>query len=397
MDIPTSTYRLQFNPEFGFQNAARIVPYLADLGISHIYASPIFKAKKGSPHGYDGVDPNQLNEELGSRDDFRVLHRKLARNKIGWLQDIVPNHMAFDYANRMLMDVLQNGSSSKYYTFFDIEWDQPQKTGQKRLMAPFLGCRFDRCLKNGEFKLSFDGIGFAVNYYQLKLSLQMESYAELLKSIGAKLRIKLGDDHLDYATLADVIERLNKLSLSKSAEARRAEAEKIRSNLRDLYDGNAVIRRCFEEVLRVYNAGGKKGKRRDDLGKLLSEQIFRLCYWKIANEQINYRRFFDINELICLRQENPEVFDTTHRLVKALVDDGYVNGVRIDHVDGLADPAKYLRRLRSHLGDIFILVEKILQPNLKERIGISAGRRPALTKWRTAASGRFLKINWAAI
>ena len=362
MDIPTSTYRLQFNPEFGFQNAARIVPYLADLGISHIYASPIFKAKKGSPHGYDGVDPNQLNEELGSRDDFRVLHRKLARNKIGWLQDIVPNHMAFDYANRMLMDVLQNGSSSKYYTFFDIEWDQPQKTGQKRLMAPFLGCRFDRCLKNGEFKLSFDGIGFAVNYYQLKLSLQMESYAELLKSIGAKLRIKLGDDHLDYATLADVIERLNKLSLSKSAEARRAEAEKIRSNLRDLYDGNAVIRRCFEEVLRVYNAGGKKGKRRDDLGKLLSEQIFRLCYWKIANEQINYRRFFDINELICLRQENPEVFDTTHRLVKALVDDGYVNGVRIDHVDGLADPAKYLRRLRSHLGDIFILVEKILQP-----------------------------------
>jgi len=363
MDIPTSTYRLQFNPQFGFQNAARIVPYLADLGISHIYASPIFKARQGSPHGYDGVDPNQLNAELGGGSDFKELHRKLARNKIGWLQDIVPNHMAFDYANRMLMDVLQNGSSSKYYTFFDIEWDQPQKVGQKRLMAPFLGCRFDRCLKNGEFKLSFDDFGFAVNYYQLKLPLQMESYAKLLKSIGAKLRIKLGDDHMDYATLLDVIERLNKLSVSKSAEARRAEAERIRRNLKDLYDGNAVIRRCFEEALRVYNAGGKKGKPRDDLGKLLSEQIFRLCYWKIANEQINYRRFFDINELICLRQENREVFDTTHRLVKALVDDGYVNGVRIDHVDGLADPAKYLRRLRSHLGDIYILVEKILQPD----------------------------------
>jgi (1->4)-alpha-D-glucan 1-alpha-D-glucosylmutase len=363
MDIPTSTYRLQFNPQFGFQDAARIVPYLSDLGISHIYASPIFKARKGSPHGYDGVDPNQLNSELGDGDNFKELHRKLARNNIGWLQDIVPNHMAFDYANRMLMDVLQNGSFSRYYGFFDIDWDQPQKARQKRLMAPFLGRRFARCLQNGELKLSFDEFGFAVNYYGLQLPLKMESYAGLLKPIGTKLRIKLGDEHKDYAALIDVIERLDRLCASKSAEDRRAEVGRIKSNLKNLYDGNAVIRRSFEEMLRIYNADGKKGERRDDLGKLLYEQVFRLCHWKIASEQINYRRFFDINELICLRQENREVFDTTHRLIKELVDDGYVNGVRIDHVDGLADPAEYLRWLRGHLGDTYILVEKILQPD----------------------------------
>jgi (1->4)-alpha-D-glucan 1-alpha-D-glucosylmutase len=362
MDIPTSTYRLQFNPEFGFQNAANIVPYLADLGISHIYASPIVKARKGSSHGYDGVDPNQLNAELGTGDDFKELHRKLEWNKIGWLQDIVPNHLAFDYANRMLMDVLENGSFSRYYTFFDIDWGQPQKATQKRLMAPFLGRRFARCLKNGELKLRFNNSGFALNYHDLWLPLKMESYAELLKPIGAKLRKKLGATNMDYAAFVNVIKRLGNLPLAQSAENRRMEVAWIKSNLRNLYAGDAAIRECIEDMLLIYNEGGKQGKCYDDLGRLLSGQVFCLCYWKVANEEINYRRFFDINELICLRQENPEVFETTHRLIKERVEGGYVNGVRIDHVDGLADPAAYLRQLIGHLGDIYVLVEKILQP-----------------------------------
>jgi (1->4)-alpha-D-glucan 1-alpha-D-glucosylmutase len=362
MNIPTATYRLQFNSQFGFQDAACIAGYMADLGISHVYASPIFKARKGSAHGYDGVDPNQLNRELGAKSDFKALHRQLARNKIGWLQDIVPNHMAYDYANRMLMDVLRNGSSSRYYGFFDITWDQPPKIAQKRLMAPFLGRRLDRCLKNGELKLRFDDSGFVVDYYQLSLPLKMESYTGLLTPIGAKLRIKLGDQHKDYVTLIDVIKRLDHLGTMKSPENRRTEVRWIISNLKNLYGGHGVIRRCFEEVLGAYNAGGKKGKGLDNLGRLLSEQTFCLCYWKTASEQINYRRFFDINELICLRQENQEVFDATHRLIKALVKDDYVDGVRIDHIDGLADPAEYLRQLRRHLGDTYILVEKILQP-----------------------------------
>jgi (1->4)-alpha-D-glucan 1-alpha-D-glucosylmutase len=362
MKIPTATYRLQFNAEFGFQHAAHLAAYLADLGISHIYASPIFRARKGSPHGYDGVDPNQLNPELGDRSDFRDLHRKLARSKIGWLQDIVPNHLAFDSDNRMLMDVLQNKSFSKYYTFFDIEWDPPQQAAPAKLMAPFLGHRFARCLQDGEIKLDFDGHGFVAAYYHLRLPLKIESYTELLKPIAAKIRQKLGDDHVDYANFVDVVQRLENLPESNKAESRRSDVAWIKSNLENLYSNNAAIRQCVEEMLQVYKENREEEKSGDDLVRLLCEQFFRLCYWKVAGEEINYRRFFDINELICLRQENREVFETTHRLIKRLVDDGYVNGVRIDHIDGLADPSGYLQQLRNHLGDIYILAEKILQP-----------------------------------
>lgn len=194
MEIPTATYRIQFNPAFGFRETAGIVSYLADLGISHLYASPIFNARRGSPHGYDGVDPNQLNPELGAMSDFQHLHRRLAQNQIGWLQDIVPNHLAFDSANRMLMEVLQNGSYSRYYRFFDIDWDHCDKSMRGRLLTPFLGHRLAQCLQNRELKLSIDAFGFAVNYYHLRLPLQMESYTELLQPIGAKLRKQLGGD-----------------------------------------------------------------------------------------------------------------------------------------------------------------------------------------------------------
>jgi (1->4)-alpha-D-glucan 1-alpha-D-glucosylmutase len=362
MDIPTATYRLQFNAEFGFQHAAHLAAYLADLGISHIYASPIFRARKGSPHGYDGVDPNQLNPELGDRSDFRDLHRQLARSKIGWLQDIVPNHLAYDSANRMLMDVLQNKSLSKYYTFFDIDWNPSQQAATSKLMAPFLGHRFARCLQDGEIKLDFDGHGFVAAYYHLRLPLKTESYTELLKPIVAKIRQKLGDEHVDYANFVDVVQRLENLPVSTNPESRHKTVMWINSNLKNLYDNNATIRQCVEEMLQVYNQSREGEKRFDDLARLLCEQSFRLCYWKVAGEEINYRRFFDINELICLRQENREVFEATHQLIKRLVDDGYVNGVRIDHIDGLADPAGYLQQLRNHLGDVYIVVEKILQP-----------------------------------
>ena len=361
MNVPTATYRLQFNSQFGFKDAARIASYLADLGISHIYASPIFKARKGSAHGYDGVDPNQLNSELGDESDFKVLHCELAGNKIGWLQDIVPNHLAFDSDNRMLMDVLQNQSFSKFYRFFDIEWNHPQKSLHGKIMAPFLGRRFVECLQKGEIKLGFDDGGFVVSYFQLRLPLKIESYAGLLKPLGAKLSETLGDDHMDYGNFVAVIQRLEKLSELTDAEHRRGEVEWIKNRIKDLHDNNAAIRQSVDELIQIYNGRHIEKNRFEDLARLLCEQVFRLCYWKVAGEEINYRRFFDINELICLRQENPEVFDSTHQLIKNLVDEGYVNGVRIDHIDGLADPAGYLQQLRGHLGDIFILVEKILQ------------------------------------
>jgi (1->4)-alpha-D-glucan 1-alpha-D-glucosylmutase len=361
VNIPTATYRLQFNPEFGFQHAGRIAGYLADLGVSHIYASPIFKARKGSPHGYDIVDPNQLNPELESGCDFQALHRKLVKYNIRWIQDIVPNHMAFDFANRMLMDVLENGSFSSYYDFFDIDWHPPQKAMQKRVMAPFLGCRLEQCLIEGELKLSIDPGGLAVNYYHLKLPLRIESWPKILEPICATLRKKLGDHHKDYANFAHLVKDLENLSLSERPENRH-HIQRIKSNLKNFCDANTMLRHCVEEELETYHQKLKKGKGLEEFGRLLSGQIFALCCWKVAGDQINYRRFFDINELICLRQEDRKVFVDTHALLKRLVRDGYVNGVRIDHIDGLADPAGYLQQLRDQLGNIYILVEKILEP-----------------------------------
>jgi (1->4)-alpha-D-glucan 1-alpha-D-glucosylmutase len=362
MNIPTTTYRLQFNAQFGFRHVARIASYLAALGVSHIYASPIFKAREGSAHGYDGVDPNSLNPELGTDSDFDELHRGLAASRLGWVQDIVPNHMAFDSSNRMLMDVLQNGSASTYYTFFDIEWYQPQDGMQDQLMAPFLGRRLAECLQNEELKLSFDESGFAVNYYHLKLPLKMATYAELLKPIGISLQKKCGDSDADYSLFVKVIQRLESLAGLTSAEKRQSRIEEINNSLKDLYDERPLIRQCIDETLQAYTEGQKNGDCLVRLARLLCRQAFRLCHWKVAGEEINYRRFFDINELICLRQEKRAVFDATHQLIKQLVDDGYCDGVRVDHVDGLADPHRYLQRLKAHLATPYILVEKILEP-----------------------------------
>jgi len=362
MEIPTATYRIQFNPDFGFQNAIDIVPYLTELGISHIYASPIFKARKGSPHGYDGVDPNRLNPELGSSVDFEKLIEGLQKHGMGWLQDIVPNHLAFDYDNRMLMDVLENGSSSKYYTFFDIEWNHPDESIRGRLLAPFLGRRYIECLENGEIKLRYDAAGFTVTYYNLKLPLRVESYLSILVREVEKLKAKLGEEHPDYSLFIDILDNLESLSLHVGPADRYDQVRSIKQTLWDLYCNNAIIKRFIEQYLRELN--GEKGNvgSFNWLNQILSRQLFRLCFWKVACEEINYRRFFDINELIAICQEKEAVFDYTHALLRKLIEDGIVSGVRIDHIDGLGDPTKYLKKLRERMGDVYILVEKILDP-----------------------------------
>jgi (1->4)-alpha-D-glucan 1-alpha-D-glucosylmutase len=362
MEIPTATYRIQFNPEFGFQNATDNVSYLAGLGISHIYASPIFKARKGSPHGYDGVDPNRLNPELGSSVDFEKLIDTLQKHGMGWLQDIVPNHMAFDYDNYMLMDVLENGSYSKYYSFFDINWDHPDEGLQGRLLAPFLGGRYAECLENGEIQSSYDAAGFAITYYDMKLPLRIESYLDVLGREVEKFKASLGEEHPDYSRFIDMLDNLESLSLQIDPAGHCDQVRSIKQTLWDLYCNSAIIKQFIEQNLRVLN--GEKGNAGSFnlLDQILSRQIFRLCFWKVACEEINYRRFFDINELIAICQEKQAVFDHTHALLTQLIKDGIVSGVRIDHIDGLGDPTEYLKKLRERMGDVYILVEKILDP-----------------------------------
>ena len=286
MYIPTATYRLQFGPLFGFKDAEAIVPYLHDLGISDIYASPIFRANRGSTHGYDVTDPNELNPELGSVEDFSELTAKRREHNIGWIQDIVPNHMAYNSDNRMLMDIFENGRKSKYADFFDIDWDHPDKSLKGKILAPFLGKPYSEALADGEIQLEWNESGLAVRYYDIYFPLALLSY--------------------------------DRNGLQKEMPA---------------------------------------------LKPLLEKQFFKLCFWKKATEIINYRRFFYLNIFISLKVENQEVFNEIHELIIDLVRQGVFTGLRIDHIDGLFNPAQYLMRLRRLVGDKYIVVEKILELN----------------------------------
>lgn len=361
MHTPIATYRIQLNPDFGFHETAAMIDYLHELGISHLYASPIFQSRSGSRHGYDGVDPNRLDPELGSIADWNELVGAVRDHGMGWLQDIVPNHLAFDSANQMLMDVLENGPDSEYRHFFDIDWDHPDPGLSQRLLVPVLGARYPHCIENGEIKLGYDREGFFAAYYDHRWPLKIESYLELLRQ-GIE-GIEAGStDRLPARSILEkeIFGDLRSLAAVRNRSRRRERVARAKKNLWNLYRQEPV-RQCIDAILRKIN--GEKGAPEsfDALETILGRQIFRLAFWRIAFGEINYRRFFDINDLICLRQEDRTVFEHTHRLLDRLVADHIIDGVRIDHIDGLSDPAGYLSDLRHLLGpEVFIAVEKIL-------------------------------------
>ncbi len=364
MKIPTATYRIQFNPDFGFEQARKIVPYLNELGISDLYASPIFKARKGSSHGYDVVDLNLLNPVLGAEDEFNELIEELKKFRMGWIQDIVPNHMAFDGENTMLMDVLENGEHSEYFDFFDIEWKHFHESLSERLLAPFLGSHYSEALEGGEIKLRYDQNGFYINYYALKLPLKIESYARVITYRLSELRKILGDDHPDVIKLQGVLYSLKNLPVSEEEQlGRYSQIQFVKRILWELYSGNNEIREFINENVAAFNTEKQSQGGAALLDSLLSEQLFRLSFWKVATEELNYRRFFNINGLISVRVEDERVFNGTHLLIMNLVKEKKINGLRIDHIDGLYDPTGYLKKLRERTGEIYIIVEKILERN----------------------------------
>ncbi|MEJ2164334.1 MAG: malto-oligosyltrehalose synthase [Desulfobacterales bacterium] len=360
MQIPTATYRVQFTPDFGFKDAAGIVGYLANLGITHLYASPLFEARRGSTHGYDGVDPNRLNPQLGTPAEFENLCRTLQDHGMGLLLDIVPNHMAFDYDNRMLMDVLENGPHSTYYRFFDIDWDHRDFSLRGRLLAPFLGKHYAECLVNGEIKLDWNEDGFAAVYYDHRLPLRIESYPDILGRGLEKAGAAFDKSRPESGGLIDMLDRLKSLAMPLDPAVRADRIRFVKQALRAAYQDNTGLRRLIEAGLHLFNGRAGDAESFVLLDKLLAQQYFRLCYWRVACEEINYRRFFTINDLISLCQEKEEVFDHTHALLTEFIAKGIVSGIRIDHIDGLGDPAAYLNRLRGQFQDIYILVEKIL-------------------------------------
>ena len=360
MRIPSATYRLQFTPKFGFAAAAEIIDYLRELGVSDIYASPIFYARPGSEHGYDVVDPNRLNPELGTVEEFEALIENARRLGLGWLQDIVPNHMAYDSRNQLLMDVLENGPSSPYSDYFDIQWNHPYDTMKGKILAPFLGRFFGECLEDGEISLRYGESGLRVAYYALELPVNVETYNELLTEDLPALRKCIGADHLDYVKLLGVLYALKNLPPTQDGTERAEQITFVKRILWELYSGNEEIRRHVDANLARFNGVKGEPETFNQLDHLLSQQWYRLSFWKVAAEELDYRRFFNINELISLRMEEERVYRHMHKLVLQLAGEGKFTGLRVDHIDGLYDPLGYLSRLRRDLPDIYLTVEKIL-------------------------------------
>ena len=360
--IPLSTYRIQFNPGFGFRKACDIVEYLFLLGISDLYASPVFQARKGSTHGYDIIDPTQLNAELGDREDLEALSGCLWNRGMGWIQDIVPNHVAVSRDNPYLRDLFENGSCSGSFGAFDIEWDYPSDFLRNRCLAPFLGRLYGEALENGEIKVQFSPEGFSIKYYDLELPLKIESYLHLIDPEIDRLKGVLGEDHPDFIKFVGTAHTLRNLPASAEKCTERGEQVLfVKRMLWELYRQNDQIKKILDKEIAALNGEPGMPESFNRLDSLLAEQNFRLSFWKVASEEINYRRFFNINDLITLRMEEDGIFDQMHGFIFDLLKNGIVTGLRVDHIDGLYDPTVYLKRLRERAGeDAYIVVEKIL-------------------------------------
>lgn len=366
MRIPTATYRIQFWSDFGFLKAKKIVEYLSELGISDLYASPIFKARSGSTHGYDVVDANLLNPELGTEEDFNALISDLQDKNMGWLQDIVPNHRAYDSENKALMDVLEHGKDSEYYNFFDIEWEHHYEDLREKVLTPMLGDFYGNSLENGDIQLDYDELGLSVKCYgAFKIPLRIKSYFKFLTHDLGKLNRKIGRSHPDFIKILGILYLIKNVPSETSGRQRKDQVEFIKGLLWELYNDNPEFQTFIEQNIVTFNGEVGKPESFELLDQLLNEQFFRLSFWKVGAEELNYRRFFTVNELICLRVEDEHVFEKTHDLIQQFVQAGKFTGLRIDHIDGLYDPSQYLSRLRETMGDVYLIVEKILEKDEK--------------------------------
>lgn len=349
--IPGATYRLQFLASFGFREAAAIVPYLSRLGISHVYASPLLRAKAGSAHGYDLCDHANLNPELGDERAWRAFCAALAEHDLGLIIDIVPNHMSTDATNAWWNDVLENGPSSTFARFFDIEWRPAAPELSDKVLFPILARQFGDALESGEIAVGYRAGAFFATYAGRDIPLEPRSTRVLL--VEALTQLRKGDaiEPEALAEFESVLAALDHLppptDVSPEAVAeRRREKEVIKRRLAALSESQPAVASSIAYAIRIINGSPGDAASFDALEALLAEQNYRLCYWRVAADDINYRRFFDVNDLVAMCAERPEVFHATHGLIFQLLAEGTVSGLRIDHVDGLFAPEQYLWRLQ---------------------------------------------------
>lgn len=339
---PVATYRIQFHNHFTLRDFDSIIPYLKKLGVSTIYASPIFSAVPGSRHGYDGINPHQINPEIGTEKELLTISQKLKKEGIGWLQDIVPNHVAFHSHNPWLLDVLEKGQQSFYSNFFDITG--MGQLHDERLTVPFLGASLEEVIKNKELKVGYEGQRLVLKYYEACYPLSPRSYATILKLNETKW-------NNDIRAVAERIVEIQQVEEPKAYMERWDELLLRFAFLLHHKTSGIYIESCLQQC----------NNEPERLQQIAGEQAYRLCPWQETDYAINYRRFFTINGLICLNMQNEDVFHHYHQYIKSLLDKGVFDGLRIDHIDGLHHPYLYLKKLRRLAGDeTYIVVEKIL-------------------------------------
>jgi (1->4)-alpha-D-glucan 1-alpha-D-glucosylmutase len=352
--IPTATYRLQFHQGFTFRDAAQLVPYLARLGISHCYASPYLRARPGSTHGYDIIDHSSINPEIGTQEGFEIFLSALREHGMGQILDVVPNHMGvMGSDNAWWLDVLENGEASQFADYFDIDWSPIKDELQGKVLVPVLDDQYGNVLDRGELKLEIDlGKGeFSITYYQHRFPVDPREYPRILNRAISTLEQGLPSDDIGFIELQSLIAAFGHLpARSDLAPEKRAERNRDKEvhkrRLANLLSQRAEVGGAIRNAVNDLNAGAGNPQNYDALHDLIKAQAYRLAYWRVAADDINYRRFFDVNDLAGIRTEKPEVFNATHAFVLDLIGKGQVNGLRIDHPDGLYNPAEYFRRLQ---------------------------------------------------
>jgi (1->4)-alpha-D-glucan 1-alpha-D-glucosylmutase len=413
--VPGSTYRFQFRKEFTLKDATRLVPYLHALGVTHVYASPVLKAKPGSPHGYDVVDHRVLNPELGTEEDFAALVSALRERGMGLILDTVPNHMCIGGDNPWWNDVLEHGPSSPYAEFFDIAWfDTPRPGMPGRILLPVLGEPYGAALEGGQLRPVFEGGSFFVKCYDTNLPVDPRTYGLILGPAEEELRARHGLEHPDVIELHSIHSQSRHLPPRAEIDPERITEGRIET---------AVIKRRLGELdarfpeaaAAVRRAVGRLAGTPGDpasfaaLDELLEAQAYRVCFWRVASDEINYRRFFDVNELAAVATEREDVFRAVHRKLLGWLAAGMADGLRIDHPDGLYDPKTYLDRLQQHY--LLATAKAVLdaapesylgidwdrdEAELAERLAVAAADRPLyVVVEKILGDGEALPPDWA--
>lgn len=351
--IPLATYRLQFHGGFTFADAREAVPYLAALGISDVYASPLLAARPGSRHGYDVCNHSRLDPDLGGPEAFEAYAAALRAHGMGQILDVIPNHMGIAAGcNPWWSDLLENGPGSPYAAFFDVDWNPITRELRDKVLLPILGDQYGRVLENQELLLEYADGAFSIRHHDTRLPVAPQSTIQILAHGLELLAPVVAEDNPDLQEYESIITALAHLpgrteTAPERLRERRRESGVIRRRLSRVVQREPAIRAALADTLRVFNGTPGDPRSFDRLDRLLDAQAYRLAHWRVAGDEINYRRFFDVNELAAIRMENPAVFRESHRLILHLLDAGLVTGLRLDHPDGLFDPPGYFWRLQE--------------------------------------------------